>query len=253
MEARQREIMEQSRHLWIYGKNGEERRKILQNLEVLYPVKLDRNCPIAVYMNSFILPTIEERREDYDRTLASIAARNHFDFAIAENVIRKIEDDSILLPDKFLAIVNRLFLNKKHSKIESIHELLEILKTSKLFFEHYYVSELTGTQKEDIESLKIQFLMIDGFIRYLKQAMNNQSYFGIILDHQAPFPIETTMAINNFVSKRCNSDISVKVALEPDEWETYYDANGILIEAIHDYGTVELDDSLKQYVKTKIN
>jgi len=246
--------MDQSRHLWIYGRNGDQRKKILSELESLYPIKLDQNTPIAIYMNSFILPSVTDKRENCDKTLVNIAARNHLDFAIAENIIRKIEKDNIVLSEEFLSHVNRLFLNKKHSRIESIDELLQVLKTSRQFFEQYYISELTGiTGKGNIEDLKIAFLMIDGFIRYLKKAINNQSYFGIILDHQAPFPIETTIAINGFVSRRCNDDISIKVALYPDEWESYYDANGLPIEAIHDYGTVELDDSLKQYVIKKSN
>lgn len=245
--------MTQSRHLWLYGRNGEKREALLRELEFLYPIKLAENSPMAVYMSSFILPVITERRNNYDKALANIAARNHLDFAIAENIVRKIEVDHLSIPEDFLFHINRLFLNRKHDRIETNKELLEALKASKRFYEQYYISELTGVEKEDIESLKIRFLMIDGFIHYLKKAMNNQSYFGLVFDHQTPFPIETTMAINGFVSKRCNSDISIKVAIQPDEWEIYYDATGMLIEENHDYGTVELDDSLKQYIKTKKN
>lgn len=253
MKVEQKEIMEQSRHLWIYGRNGENREALLRDLESLYPIKLDRNSPMAIYMQSFSLPIIQEKRDNYDKVLAGIAARNHLDFAIAENIMRKVEEDHILVPEKFLSHINHLFFNKKHDEMLTNEELLRALKASRQFYERYYVSELVGTEKEDIESLKIQFLMIDGFIYYFKKAINNQSYFGLVFDHQTPFPVETTMAINGFVSKRCNSDISVKVAIQPEEWETYYDSNGMLIEAIHDYGTVELDDSLKQYIKTKFN
>lgn len=81
--------------------------------------------------------------------------------------------------------------------------------------------------------------------------LHNDSYFGFIIDHQTPFRLATTKAINIYAASRCNRDISIKVALAPDEWETYYDMSGNLVEAIHDYGVVELDNSFKQYVKRK--
>ena len=63
----------------------------------------------------------------------------------------------------------------------------------------------------------------------------------------------STQAINNLIGSRINGDISVKVAIEPDDWETYRDSNGQFVGAIHDYGTVELDDSYKKYMKSRKN
>ena len=37
---------------------------------------------------------------------------------------------------------------------------------------------------------------------------------------------------------------------EPDDWETYRDLNGRLIEVVHDYGTIELDESYEEHMKT---
>ena len=53
------------------------------------------------------------------------------------------------------------------------------------------------------------------------------------------------------VGKRINADISMKVACQPGEWETYYDLSGQFVQCVHDYGVVELDDSLNQYVKKR--
>ena len=44
----------------------------------------------------------------------------------------------------------------------------------------------------------------------------------------------------------------MKIATEPDDWETYRDVNGQFIEAVHDYGTIELDNSLEDNMRRLI-
>ena len=62
-------------------------------------------------------------------------------------------------------------------------------------------------------------------------------------------PLVSHQAINGFVTRRCNGDLSIKVATNPASWPTFYDLNGTLAENIHDYGTIETDDSYKVYTK----
>lgn len=248
-------IMEQSRHLWIYGENGEKRASFLRTLETLYPIKANENVPMAIYMDSFVLPRVEEKVSRYDKDLLNIVARNHTEFAFAENILRRIVASKNLefQWDEFLNKMNRLFLNRAFENIKSPEELLQALKEARKFYEHYYVALLRDDKKENINTLKIQFLEVSGFVHYVKKYLHNDAYFGFIIDHQAPFPLETTKAINLYAASRCNSDISMKVALESEKWETYYDMSGRLVEAVHDYGIIELDDSLKKYMKRKVN
>ena len=42
----------------------------------------------------------------------------------------------------------------------------------------------------------------------------------------------------------------MKIAIEPNDWEIYRDVNNQFVEVTHDYGTVELDNSYKEYMKT---
>ena len=79
--------------------------------------------------------------------------------------------------------------------------------------------------------------------------MNMQSYFGIIFDKKCDMSISSIQAINNLIGARINSDISIKVATEPDGWKTYCDVNGKYIENIHDYGIIQLDNSYTSYTK----
>lgn len=100
-----------------------------------------------------------------------------------------------------------------------------------------------------IDQIPIPFLQLDLFIAQFKRALNNNSYFGIIIDKQQDIAVSSTKAINFLIGGRINKDISMKIAIQPDNWDTYLDPNGQLIEAIHDYGTVELDDSNREYTK----
>lgn len=50
------------------------------------------------------------------------------------------------------------------------------------------------------------------------------------------------------------NDLSMKVACEFKNWGSYYDLNGKVIEKIHDYGALKLDDSYKDgFTKTLIS
>ena len=39
----------------------------------------------------------------------------------------------------------------------------------------------------------------------------------------------------------------MKVATAPEDWETYIDTRDQLVEDVHDYSTIEVDDSYKNY------
>ncbi len=87
------------------------------------------------------------------------------------------------------------------------------------------------------------------FIELLKRAINNNSYFGIILDKQKDIALSSIQAINVWIGRRINHNIALKVSTTLDTWDSYMDSNGIFIEGIHDYGIVELDNSYQEYMK----
>lgn len=246
-------IMGQSRHLFIYGQDGKERDDFLRSLEGMYPVKVDEKSPMAIYMQDYSLPILpKDKVSGNDSIMLSSLAKDHLDFAIAENILRRINDD--VSPEilnarirVFLDDVNRILLNRRHAKIESLDELLSVAKEGKRFYERYYLSILNGVEKPDVEELKICIMRLDFLIIKLRRILKNDSYFGIIIDHQGAFPIEMTSAVNSIVYRRCNADISMKVATSPGCWETYRTSEGEFVQETHDYGTVELDDSLKTF------
>lgn len=150
---------------------------------------------------------------------------------------------------RILYLINRT-KNNSHAAIKTVEDLLKEIKTSRDFYYENYINYVKGrVERIPIDEISIPFIQLDMFVSNYKTGMNIDSYLGIIFDKKSKQATSSTQAINGLIGGRINKDISVKAAIEPDAWETYRDANGQLIEAIHDYGTVELDDSLKDNIK----
>ncbi|MBQ6841157.1 MAG: hypothetical protein IJO63_03490 [Bacilli bacterium] len=250
------EIMGQSRHQFIYGYNTQERHDILKGITDSYPVKVDIDLPMGIYLENYALPDIPNAH-DVDRILLSRMSREYLSFLIAytllNNALENNDFDLIIeRVSSFLKTINRLFIDNDGVEIKSLKELLKILKLGCEFYSIHYKATLeTGAFTGSFVELPISFLSLDSFIRYFKKLLNNNSYVALIVDVTEPISKIATQTINDYLSKRCNSDLSMKVACEPGIWKTYYDFSGNLVEYTHDYGVVELDDSSSRYLETQ--
>ena len=253
-EYLKKQIMEQSRHLFIYGYNNKHRSEFLKMLENDYPLIADSDKPVALYFDFLGIPEIDDDSKDRDRYLIHAASREYLSFAIATKILeRSLEFDRTILDSRLSRLLNLMNRNKNvgHAEIETALDLFKEIKTSRDFYYESYINYVKGLiERFSIDDVTIPFLQLEMFVRLYKKAMNINSYFGIIFDKKSPIAIPSTQAINNLIGGRINGDMSVKVAIEPNDWETYRDVNGQFVEAIHDYGTVELDDSLKKHMKT---
>ncbi|NLA33151.1 MAG: hypothetical protein GX864_04360, partial [Mollicutes bacterium] len=105
-----------------------------------------------------------------------------------------------------------------------------------------------------IDNLKISFIYLDILLSQYKKMLNNDSHFNLIIDNSERVSIYSYLAINSLVGSRINRDLSLKVITDLASWPTYETYNNQLVEAIHDYGVVELDNNLKeQILKLKKN
>lgn len=248
-EIKKKEIIGQNRHQFIYGYNNDERRIFLQGIENDFPIKVNENIPMAIYLDESYLAEIDLKNTDVDKFRMYSIGREQFNFVIGQNILNKIlrqaennlNEQSV---EKFLSSINKLYLSSSCKNIETLDELLNVLKKSQKFYEEYYAG-----QHLDINELKIQFLDITSFIRHIKKLLNNNSYFNIIVDYRSEISQISKIAINALVASRINSDISMKVACEPGEWKVYTDFNGQHIDSIHDYGIVNLDNSEREYTR----
>lgn len=250
-EYLRKEIMEQDRHLFIYGYNNEHRSDFLKSLEYNYPFLIDTDKPIALYFDSLGFPKMDIDLKNKNINLIEVASMEYLSFTIATKILEKAMQLEIDLEKRlarliYLTNVNR---NDNYKEVKNVKDLLKELKISRDFYYEKYISYVKGVIEEiPINDIAVPFIQLEMFIKEIKTALNINSYFGIIIDKKGPLATTSVQAINTLIGGRINDDISVKVAISQDDWETYITNNGQFIEAIHDYGTVELDDSYKKYM-----
>lgn len=249
------EIMEQGRHLFIYGYKNEQRSEFLKSLERGYPIIADSDKPAALYFDSLGIPKMDINLEGKDTLLIRASSREYLSFAVAAKILeRSMDFDKTVLDRRLSRLISLINSGKNmdYAEIQTVEDLLREIKTSRDFYYESYINYVKGLIASiSIDDIAIPFLELDMFVRLYKEAMNMKSYFGIIFDKQNPLMSSSTQVINNLLGSRINGDISVKVAIEPDDWETYRDSNGQFVEETHDYGTVELDNSFKTYMKNR--
>lgn len=154
---------------------------------------------------------------------------------------------------QFLEWVNFFQINPEFNKIESLISLKEAFLQTKRFYQQEYVCALTKQDHSiSCDDLAISFVSSLGdYIQEFKRLINNSSYFALIIDQRKKMSTISQEAINGFVTKRINSNISMKVACDPAEWLTYWDMDGHVAEDPHDYTHLSLDSSLTDYIEQK--
>lgn len=253
-EYLEKTIIEQSRHLFIYGHNDEYRTNFIKRMEKDYPVKIDSNLPIALYFENFGLPKVEGNPKD--KYIAHSLSREYFSFLIASKLLEASKEiDESILNERLSRLIEIENKNKNsgYEDLKDVKELLEAINTSKDFYYENYINYIKGLiDGVSIEKIRLPFFQIVMFINLYKSLMNIDSHIALLFDKKREYSSTSIQMVNNLIGGRINKDISVKVFVEnPDEWETYRDTNGQVIEMVHDYGDIELDDSYKLYMKQR--
>jgi len=236
--------MKQNRHLFIYAQNNEYRSSFLKSMASDYPVKTDADNPMALYLDNFGLPAIDCENHTLTPEQLSIIGQEHFNFIVAQKLLKATKDRRIDNLEDRLSRLMKL-LNGKNTSINKTIERME--KTIKFYLD-YYVKSFEGKVDDlSLSTLEIPFLDLERFVVNFKSAIGNSSYLAIVLDNKQPMAHISTKAVNTFVGSRINSDISMKIATDPNDWLTYFDTRGQFIQDVHDYSTIEVDDSYKNY------
>lgn len=249
------EIMGQGRHQFIYGYNNEKRKQFIANMVNNYPVVFDENVPIAISVSEIGLPKVPMGSKNIDKDKISVLSSEFLNFSMVSAILLRAKETSDLdvLNNRLRYLINMLnkySINQNCSPITDVDDLIRILIQSKEFYKKYYVEYYEkGIESASLDELALPFMSTDRFVSQFKDAINNRSYLGIIIDKQDDIALSSTKAINGLVAGRINKDISMKIVTEPDKWDLYYELNGQIIQRVDDYGTVELDDSQSDYLK----
>lgn len=188
-ESFKKQIMEESRHLFIYGYDDPYRSNFLQTLKKDYPFKINSDKPIAVYMDSFGIPKTNTDFKDKDPIKIFHMSKQYLYFSIARKILEKsIEeiDKNILNTklSKLFTFLNRISNetndeNKEYTEIKTIDDSLnEIIKSQGFYYQNYnkYINNLTKEIEPDTNIL-LSFLPLEYFINAFKSSMNINSFF----------------------------------------------------------------------------
>ena len=131
--------------------------------------------------------------------------------------------------------------------------MLAVFKESIEFYLESYKNYVLNIERVQIDSVPIPFMNLEFFVKRFKESINNQSYFGVIINNNKDIALSSVQAINDLVGSRINGDISMKIVTEPDKWKSYRCTRDDFVQSVHDYGTIELDDSLRDNIKSLKN
>jgi len=243
------EIMFQSRHQFIYAQDNKKRNNFIEELDISFPIKVDNNEPMSVVLDisAFSNNNVE------DDKLNSIT-REYMAFIIIYSLIKKSincvgYEELNNRSEKLFKILNNGYVND-NKEIINTSEFVSALEESIEFYKNFYISIVNGQPTlKTVDDLTLPFLQLEYFITLYKRLLNIGSHFSIIINNSDSLDEYMVRAINSLIYARINKDISVKVFLAPGTWKSFASFNGQFIESIHDYGTLELDDSYRQYTR----
>lgn len=239
-------------HEFLYGEAGEERKQFLDSMASDYPIKLDSNEPAVIYVDDFSLPKVDTVNNS-DTRVSSIA-REYLSFALVAALVEQTirQNELSLLNEKlsrFIKSANRMFVTDEDMSISDIEGLRNALVAGKKFYlENYTKLMETGNWCGDFSTLPISFIDLSTFATSYKRALGRSAHFAFVLDYQGTGVIVSQKAVNGLVTKRIAGDAAIKVVCHPEEWMSYSDLNGMLAEDVHDYSSIDLDGSFKEYV-----
>lgn len=238
-------IINESRHLFIYGYEGDKRSNLLKEIALESWEKFDGKSPIGVYIYDKGLPEIKVKREDM--VPLKTLARDYYSYLICDEILKAVLNTKTGNLDDFTYYVNKCFLKEKAGSIEETSYMLN--KTKDICYREFINYANNGEISGILFEAPFEFMFIMHFIKYLKRNLNMNSYFALLFDVPDDLSMISQMAINDYVRCRNNDDISVKVATDNEVWKTLYDLNGNMIQSVHDFGYVEMDSNLSDYMK----
>lgn len=233
-------IISESRHKFVYFDGSED---TFSHIEKKYPAVIDSSDPIAVYVKDSGIPRAFVRYPEVklDRDMIISYHNRYYEILIFSSIIDTLFgqiDESIL--NKRMKRVFELCSMGSKSKIKNVSMLREYLIKSKDMYKNKYYDYIKTGRMDFYDEIPIPYVIIDMLVPTLKECLGFNGYFSLLLEVDDNISLQSEMAINDYISSRCNGYLSVNILLSGNEWSYYYNSNGIVIERVHDYGEVNL-------------
>ena len=125
-EYLKKEIIGQSRHQFIYGYNDENRKSLIKELEIEYPIKVNENIPIILNLKNWALPN-----------LFNILSRDYLNIVIVSEIISKIKNVDFKI-ESIINLFNR-FLTTEYPRLTTLEDLMNVLEKTKEIYMTSYI------------------------------------------------------------------------------------------------------------------
>lgn len=238
-------IMEQAWHKFVYMYSGDERRRLIQYIIDHNPIEINSNKPFAVKLNSMGLKSLHKSNYNLDNNKLSILSDEYLKLGIANDLLVALSEQNDLskLDSKRLIQVMERLSKKKISNLEELQYMLQKSQDEYKNIHEEYVN--SGICANPYERVQIPMILIDNFMHYFNEMIGNNSCCELLINHEDEISIYSYKAINNLLGGRIIGGIALNIFCEPDDWKTFYDQSNMFIENIHDYTTIEYDESYK--------
>ena len=242
------EIISENRHQFLYGANGINRTEFLKSLTGQFPIITSANIPMAIYVSDRGLKNIDEENKSLDRNLVKEFHSQYFATLFSYHLMDNIVGiEKALSEEMIVSFLKRIVpLLDTFESITSLEVLKLLLKQSTEALK--YEAELyfaTGIKR--MPDVPIYDVSLHEFMKESKKMLQNESYYCLFFDQQHPLPFYSRMAINNYISRRCNAYLSMKIACEDRDWMYYSD--GDVIQRSNDYGELNIDACISYQLK----
>lgn len=238
-----KEVLMRSNHKFIYGESL-EREKYLKALAKEFPFQSAEVKPVGIYIKDSGLEECHNKNCDYI-AVSSFNSR-YFEMVVAYEIINKLMNE--MPPNELEKIGNELLsffnINTMNGKFKSLEELRqELLKTKEIYMEEYHHYIITGEAHDFLNRLRIMMVMLDFMIIKLKFYIPTIKRINLFIDKDSDYSAIYTRVINFYINARSNCDLSINVGCENfQDWVSFRDINGNIIQAMHDYQDVDMRD-----------
>lgn len=236
----------ESRHAFIIGEEKERIQYLKELTSCSYLEEKRKTIPIYTDFKGFL----EVENKDCERWRLDSFQNNYFTLYITslmfERLKIELKEEELLILE---ANLKRLFHEKSITDFDTLKkELVISMKSYKELYEYY---EKNGKPNPSIMAdVKLLYVIFDILLPNIKMLIPSFSEFIVIINKISVFSKCYTSVINTYISSRSNGYLNIKVGCENhNDWENYYTVNDDIIQYIHDYDVVEMNEW--KLIKTK--
>ena len=239
-------VIWESRHKFVYY--DYETKDLFTDLGYSYPVSIDCENPIVVYLIDWGLPKVDTKLK-LDKDIIQLFHDRYYELLIFLEIINTITDN--IDNDELNKRLGRLFKLcssiGKREDIKDIKVLRSLLIDSKNIYKDAYIEYMETGKCDFYDRVPIPFIMMDNLVELVKKSIGLKKYFSILVDLPDNVSRYNCMAINNYIASRCNGYLSINVMLDKyDKWNCYYASNGQFIQDVHDYTEVDCTSQMRR-------